>query len=303
MSGHHNGPPDSNTPVTLPPEILSKILDQIPTSNKGRRTLISCALVATWWTGPSQRRLFSSVEINESNYRQWVDGVVLSGSKEHLLEHVRSLGDRHILGKNYRMRNLVDDSGGYFPGLRNLHSLAFSYITVEHMGEGEFHTCFSAFRETLTSLSFDPFTTSFSAFVTLVGYFPNLTTLRLHSLTLKPDEGPVPQLSQPLRGKLHLHEASTDSLEFFRRFAKLDLEYEELAIDTLPGLTRSGFMQVALRVTPSTVKILRLGAELECKWPLPVLLIKPAPLLNALTFKSMVRRGSAAFGNSESWNW
>ena len=96
------------------------------------------------------------------------------------------------------------------------------------MGEGEFHTCFSAFRETLTSLSLDLIFITFSAFVTLVGYFPNITTLRLHSFMLIPDGRPVPSLSQPLRGKLRIYEVPEQSLEFFGRFAELDLEYEEL---------------------------------------------------------------------------
>ena len=260
-------PPDSKVPTTLPPEVLDKILEQIPIGSEGRRTLISCALVATWWTGPSQRRLFSSVEINKRNYGRWMDGVVLSGSKAHLLEYVRSLRHGRSLGVGikYRIRDLAQDAGGYLSGLRNLRTLTLSYITVEHIGEGEFHKCFSGFRETLTHLSFDPFTTSFNAFVTLVGYFPNITTLHLHSFILKPDEGPVPPLSRPLRGKLHVYEVPAASMEFFSRFAKLDLEYEELAINIHPTLTVAAFVGCALRITPSTVKFLRFSAELGCK--------------------------------------
>ena len=66
------------------------VLERIPT-NEGRRTLVTCALVATWWTGPSQRRLFSSVKIDQSNYERWMNGVVRPGSKDRLLGHVRSM--------------------------------------------------------------------------------------------------------------------------------------------------------------------------------------------------------------------
>ena len=300
-----SNPPDPKVPTTLPPEVLDKILEQIPVSGKGRRTLISCALVATWWTGPSQRCLFSSIEIDRRNYGRWMDGVVLSGSKAHLLEHVRSLqhGRTSSLGIKYRMRDLAQNAGGYLSDLRNIHTLTLSHIAVEHIGEGEFHTCFSAFRETLTHISFDSFTTSFSAFITLVGYFPNVTALHLRSFILKPDDGPVPPLSRPLQGKLHLYDVSPGNLMFFSRFAKLDLEYEELSIHVLPTLTGNGLVECALRIAPSTVKFLRLGPGLNCKWPLLMLLIEPASLLDAPTPKSMLRRQSATFDNSESWNW
>lgn len=88
---------------------------------------MACALVATWWTRPSQRRLFSSVAIQGGNYGRWMSGVVTPGPKVHLLEHVRSLwhspGLESKLG--YRMRHLPQDSGKYLSALRNLHSLTF----------------------------------------------------------------------------------------------------------------------------------------------------------------------------------
>ena len=165
--------------MILPPEIVGRILEQIPTTGEGRRTLISCASVATWWTGPSQRHLFSSVTIHERNYERWMNYVVLSGSEDHLLEYVRSLwhGRRPGLGIKYRMRDLAQDSGEYLSALRNLRTLTLSNITVEHISEREFCTCFSTFRGSLTRLSLDTFATSFSAFVTLIDYFPNITML------------------------------------------------------------------------------------------------------------------------------
>ena len=260
-------PLDQKSSVILPPEILDKILEQIPESRERGRTLTACALAATWWTEPSRRHIFASVEIDESNYRQWVDGVVLSRSKDRLLEHVRWLWHSRGpgLGIRYQMRSLAQDAGGYLSGLRNLHDLALSGITVEHISEGEFHTCFSAFRETLTCLELKSFTTSFSAFVTLIGYFPNITTLRLRSLTLEPDGGPIPSLSRPLRGTFNVYEIRANFLEFLVRFSQLDMEYEELVIDSFSVLEARGFAETALRISPSTVKVLRLMTDLVCK--------------------------------------
>ena len=248
-------------PVALPPEMLDKILEYVPTIGSGLQTLVACASVATWWTGPSQRRLFSSVEIGERNYQRWMDGVVLSRSKSHLLNYVRSLG--YYPHDRYQMRCLAQDSGEYFPGLCNLRSLTLFNIGVEHIGEENFRTCFSAFRETLTSLTLDTFAMSFSAFVTLVDYFPNITTLRLRWFNLEPDEGPVQSLSRPLRGKFHAH-LQANFPKFGDEFSKLDLEYEELVIDgPFSSPAETELVKSALQISPSTVKFLKLNEELQ----------------------------------------
>jgi hypothetical protein len=271
--------PGSNS-VTLPPEIMDKILEHISTNREGQLTLIACALVATWWTGPSQRRLFSSVSIDGDNYRRWMNGVVHSGSNGHLLECVRSL--RYCLGRDtgirYSMRNLQEHSGEYFSALRNIHSLTLFNPRVQHISEENFRVCFSAFRGTLTHLSLERFATSFSAFVTLVDYFPNITALHLCSFALGPDEGPVPPLSRPLRGKIHVRHVRTHCLEFFNRLAKLDLEYEELVIDSLRVMGGSAFLESTLQLSTNTVKYLRLTAELRREHP-----YRTPPSLHVLT--------------------
>ena len=258
-------PQDLNASVTLPPEILDKILEHLPADRQGRQTLIACALVATWWMEPSRRRLFSSVEIHESNYKLWMNGVVSSGSKAHLLKYVRSLSHSSVpnITITYGMRDLARDSGGYLSGLHNLQSLTMSVIRVEYISGGLFYTCFSAFRDTLTLLSLIHFTTSLGAFVALVNYFPNIKTLELFWPMLEPDEGPVPSLSRPLRGRLFLLNVIPNSLEFFNQFAKLDLEYDELAID--PDFIGTEVLESALRISTRTVRFLRLTAELDGK--------------------------------------
>jgi hypothetical protein len=145
-----------------PPEILDGILEHIPTNKEGRSTLVACALVATWWTGPSQRRLFSSVPLNDGNHQRWMNGIVLPGSKTDLLRYIHSILHSFfpLHGTWYPVRSLPKDSGQYLPALCNLCSLSLYNAYIEHLSEVEFRTCFSAFRETLTGLAIGFFSTS-----------------------------------------------------------------------------------------------------------------------------------------------
>ena len=258
-----SNPPNLATSAALPPEILDDILANIPTDNEGQPTLIACALVATSWTAPSQRRLFSSVLIREDKYQRWMNGVVLSASKARLLGYVRSLWHCSgvYVGVKFPMQSLPRLSGKYLPALRNLQALTLYNIKIEHINEEGFHTCFSAFRETLTYLSLETFATSFSAFVTLVDYFPNLRTLQLRALELEPDGGPVPPLSRPLRGELHFYEIEPWYLEFLGQFSKLDLQYEELVIGCTFVSVEARFLGSALQISPNTIKSLRLTGD------------------------------------------
>ena len=248
---------------------MDKILEHVFADGGGRQTLTACALVATWWTGPSQRCLFSSVSIHEWDYSRWMRSVVISGPKDHLLGYVRSLwhGRRPGPGIRYRMRDLAQDSWEYLSALRNLQNLTLFNIRIEHINRARFHTCFSAFRETLTSLSLDTFATSFGAFVALVDYFPNIKTLQLRSFELEDDERPVPRLSRPLRGKLQVNHVRAGFSGFLNRFARLKTEYEELEVDTLSlsTSTEAKFVECAFRISPRTIKVLRLTEELRCE--------------------------------------
>ena len=257
-----SNPPDPNASVTLPPEILDKILEHVPITGEGRRMLAACALVATWWTGPCQRRLYSSVSIHGGNYERWMNGVVTPGSKTHLLDHVRSLEHCRVVYCP-TMRDLAWGSGEYFLALRNLQSLTLSSIKIEYIGDDQFPTRFSSFRETLTYLSFSTLIASFGALVALVNYFPNVATLELHRFILEPDEGPISSSSRPLRGrKLHIHEVLSNHSESFNRFSESNLEYEELVIDShFPLGTK--FLDRALQISTGTVKFLRLAAYLR----------------------------------------
>ncbi|KAF9783863.1 hypothetical protein BJ322DRAFT_1021634 [Thelephora terrestris] len=142
-------PPEPKACKTLPPEIMDDVLEYIPLDREGRKVLIACVSVATWWARPSQRRLFSSVSLDDENYLQWMEGVALPILKTHLLRYVRSilLG---LYGKaDYSTQDISRDSGGYLSALHNLRSLTLCNVALLSNGQEEIHTCFSAFRETL----------------------------------------------------------------------------------------------------------------------------------------------------------
>ena len=165
----------------------------------------------------------------------------------------------------YRIQDHAQDSGEYLLVMPNLRSLTLHNTRVEYASEDEFRTCFSAFRETLTYLSLETFATSFSAFVTVVDYFPNITTLQLCSFELEPDKRPVPRLSRPFRGKVHVY-AQDNFSEFLDRFAKLNLDYEKLVINTpFSVFPETKFVENALQISTGTIKFLKLTAELRCE--------------------------------------
>ena len=116
-----------------------------------------------------------------------------------------------------RIQVHAQDSGEYLSVMPNLRSLTLHHTGVEYAGEDEFRTCFSAFRESLTYLSLETFATSFSAFVTVADYFPNITILQLCSFELEPDEGPVPSLSHPFGGRY------TSTFKIISRSSRIDL--------------------------------------------------------------------------------
>ena len=190
-----------------------------------------------------------------------MNSVVRPGVKTRLLGYVRSLKHhRRNPGTSnfYPMGKLSEDSGEYLSVLRSVRSLELHCIVIDPINQEDFSNCFSSFKETLTDLTLERFVTSFSTFVKLVGYFPIITTLKLAVFGVRPDEGPVPPLSRPLRGKICVGFARISCMEFFNRFAKLDLEYEELVIGSRMHVNP---LESILRLSTSTVKYLRLKVE------------------------------------------
>jgi hypothetical protein len=185
---------------------------------------------------------------------------------DNLLRHVRLLSLSSGGETKFSMQNLARNSGGYLAALHNLCSLTLIDIGIVPIGEEAFHTCFSAFRESLTELSLEHFDTSFSTFVTLVGYFPNISTLQLELSALDPYEGPVPPLSQPLRGEIYIRYTNPNWQEFLSQFSKLNSEYDRIVVDFSLLVVGAEALESALQLDTSGLKCLRLEARLrrEC---------------------------------------
>lgn len=161
------------------------------------------------------------------------------------------------------MRDLPQDAGEYLSALRNIRNLSLCDFTIEYIGEEVFHTCFSVFRETLSQLSLFRVAMSLNMFVTLVGYFPNITRLRLGPSKLQLDEGPVPSLPQPLRGEICLYNIDFDSRRFIDRMAGLDMKYDTLIVKS----SYSAALVSILQLSPNTIKYLSLEIALGREQP------------------------------------
>lgn len=267
QSPQGSDPSDSNTFLTIPPEILDKILEYHGSPHKQRgATGPDCMRFGGYLVGRAQSKTPLLLNHNPRAQPPALDEqcrpLWIQGAPSQIRSFI--VASRRLnTGSKYPMGDLARDSGEYLSALSNLHSLTFYNTRVEHIGEDQFHTCFSAFRETLTCLTLGAVATLFGAFVALVDYFPKVTTLRPRSFVLEPDEGPVPPLSRPLRGKLHVTCIRTDRSDFFDRFAELDLEYEDLEIDyfVLSTAAKSEFLQSALQISKTTVKSLRMVTE------------------------------------------
>ncbi|KAF9783870.1 hypothetical protein BJ322DRAFT_1067469 [Thelephora terrestris] len=208
---------------------MDDVLGYIPLDREGRKLLIACASVATWWARPSQRRLFSSVSLDDENYLQ-------------------------------RMEDVSRDSGGYLSALHNLRSLTLCNITLLPNGQEEILACFSAFRETLTELSLERISASFSSFVSLVGYFPNITTLRVEFFAWDYYESPVPPLSQPLRGEIYIRFTEIYWWKFIDQFTMLNQKYDRLVLDFGSIVVDAKNLESLLQSSASSVKYLQLEA-------------------------------------------
>jgi hypothetical protein len=218
---------------------MDDVLEYIPLDRGGRKVLIACASVATWWARPSQRRLFSSVSLDDENYLQWMEGVALLILKTHLLRYVRSilLG---LYGKaDYSTQDISRDSGGYLSALHNLRSLALCNVALLSNGQEEIHTCFSAFRE----------------------------TLRIEIFTCDYFESPVPPLSQPLRGEIYIRFTEIYWWKFIDQFTMLNQKYERLVLDFGSILVDAKNLESLLRSSASSVKYLQLEATLRREYP------------------------------------
>jgi len=215
--------------MRLPVETIDKILGHLPSYDE--KSLRSCSLVAKSWLGPSQRRLFVSAFISPETYQSWLDNI--SPRNTGLLRHLRSLvyvAPRSEHNLSHPPFQIDNDLRDYLPSFCQLQDLTLSSLDIRPITPA-YTELFFAFQHTLSSLSLVCVSTTLNAFATLVGYFPNLRNLEIHSMSFEAGGRPAPRLPCPLRGKLLVQwNKETDRELFLDRFPGLDLEYEELVI-------------------------------------------------------------------------
>ncbi|KAF9648089.1 hypothetical protein BDM02DRAFT_3269711 [Thelephora ganbajun] len=203
----------------LPEELLDEIFGRLPPND--RRSLQNCSLVSKSWLQPGRRLLFAHVVVKSATYRSWLDNI--SPTNTGLLCHARSL--TYIFGDGCGISLLRD----YLPSFFQLQQLAFSVTDIESTICDHLEW-FSAFRHTLSSLSLSQVSITWSAFIVLVGYFPNLRDLHIFKIWFRKDDWPVPCLPHALRGRL-LVSFGTAMRFPFDRLVGLKLEYEEVEVD------------------------------------------------------------------------
>jgi len=206
----------------LPHEILDEIFSYLPLDdNQDQRSLRDCSLVAKSWTSACRRRLFETVEIREKALLSWWYNIL--PTNHGLLRHVRSLSyitDGH---PGYRVDLLRD----YLPSFYQLQHLSLSCMHVSSRDV----EIFSAFRHTLSRLSFAHSSVTVGALVTLINYFPSLNRLDLEHVSHKMHGEPVPAPSRPIIRELHISNPLPDSRGIFDQLAKLGFVFDKVVVD------------------------------------------------------------------------
>jgi len=157
---------------------------------------------------------------------RWV-GRILRGNVE-LLRNVRSFRYPHDSDARFAPY-WIASLHLYLPSLCRLESLGlysvlFKSDILQTIG------IFSAFRQTLSSLSLVECRTTSNALITIINYFPLLVNLDLQALTRKTDRVPVSQLSRPLRGRLVIADCGTNNRAPFDKLSNPSPELDELIL-------------------------------------------------------------------------
>ena len=222
----------------LPQELIDEIIGQLPPGD--RRSLQNCSLVAKSWTHSSQKYLFENVYIGRWSLQPWLDNI--SPTNATLLGHVRRLTyDYSETEVVLAHRHLCD----YFPSFRQLRTFTFfgAYISSLPL----LTQSFSAFKHSLSTISMFGCTVTTSGFATIINYFPNLTSLRLLSLSHRRKNDQTPPLSRPHLKRLFVNAWSADHLDLINELSGLGLRFDEVVIDTVI-FYRPGWLNFVKRV-------------------------------------------------------
>lgn len=209
--------------MNLPQELIDEIIRNLASDVQSLR---SCSLVAKSWAHPSRKWLFEDVLITRRIYQRWMDRI--SPGDVKLLRNVRSF--MYFLGTSLRdgiAPHRIDLLVRYLPSLSRLERLG---LYSPHLGPDvpQQIGLFSAFQQTLSSLSLADCRTTSNALITIINYFPLLVNLDLQALTYEEDRGPVPQLSRPLRGRLVIADCETTIRVLFDKLSNPPPALDEL---------------------------------------------------------------------------
>ena len=215
--------------MNLPQELIDEILSHLPWDD--RQSLGSCSLVSKSWLDSSRRLLFPDITIGFGRYQSFRNAI--PPTNIDLLRHVHSLKYFERPGMLSLYPHLACAIQEYLPSLSRLQALALSNITIEPTIPDRLDI-FSAFRRTLSSLSFSEVTITWNALASLIGYFPDLVDLEISLVSFMADDKDrrIPRPSHPLRGKLWIEYMPACNMDVLvNGFSQLEPEYEVLAID------------------------------------------------------------------------
>ena len=216
--------------MTLPPELVDEILVYL---QHDKRALRNCSLVAQSWTYLSQKRLFISINLTPEIHKARQE--FASPTSAEVLQHVRTL-------TCLRIRSFGVLHSDYFRSLHRLQNLALRDIPRI---ESNTPNLFIAFQDTLSSLVLYHVYLTWSTFVALVDYFPNLRELDFSESTFEPDQFPVSPPSRPPRGKLRLSTLlASDFGTLCQGIAGLEPEYDQLEIIDIFEQTHSNVQRI-----------------------------------------------------------
>jgi hypothetical protein len=127
-------------------------------------------------------------------------------------------------------KSLYDLLEGYVESFHQLQHLTVDDVELNAID------LFSAFQNTLSSLSLYQVSFTLDVFIQLLGYFPNLRELHLGKPTFCADHRSTPPPSTPPRGTLALSTLSAKNADILvRGLSELGLEYDELDIYKVNG--------------------------------------------------------------------
>ena len=211
----------------LPAELIDEIISHLPLHDE--ESLRNCSLVAKSWLDPCQRRLFRSIRITPDTCQLWLANI--SPTNAELLRHVRELA-YVIKGKHGSWHppcRIGDDLRAYLPSFSRLQRLDFGYVDIEPTILD--HANLFTFQHALSSLLLVRVSITWTGFVTLLGYFPNLMNLKVREVSFGADICPPPHLPCALRGRLLVRcVKERDPVPFIDQFVGQKLEYEELVV-------------------------------------------------------------------------